>query len=68
MKKKSIYSDKEKEILEMAFKYKLAYEDTLSKLPIWKQTVVNSNTGQLNNDRIVQEFSHEVAVNAELMK
>ena len=68
MKKKVIYSDKEKEILEMAFKYKLAYEDTLSKLPIWKQTVVNSNTGQLNNDRIVQEFSHEVAVNAELMK
>ena len=68
MKKKAIYSEKEKEILEMAFKYKLAYEDTLSKLPIWKQTVVNSNTGQLNNDRIVQEFSHEVAVNAELMK
>ena len=68
MKKKVIYSEKEKEILEMAFKYKLAYEDTLSKLPIWKQTVVNSNTGQLNNDRIVQEFSHEVAVNAELMK
>ena len=68
MKKKVIYSEKEKEILEMAFKYKLAYEETLSKLPIWKQTVVNSNTGQLNNDRIVQEFSHEVAVNAELMK
>ena len=52
----------------MAFKYKLAYEETLSKLPIWKQTVVNSNTGQLNNDRIVQEFSHEVAANAEAMK
>ena len=68
MKKKVIYSEKEKEILEMAFKYKLAYEDTLSKLPIWKQEVVNSNTGQLNNDRIVQEFSREVAVNAEAMK
>ena len=68
MKKKSIYSDKEKEILEMAFKYKLAYEEMLSKLPIWKQTVVNSNTGQLNNDRIVQEFSHDVCANAEAMK
>ena len=68
MKKKVIYSEKEKEILEMAFKYKLAYEDTLSKLPIWKQEVVNSNTGQLNNDRVVMEFGHEVAVNAEAMK
>lgn len=68
MKKKVIYSEKEKEILEMAFKYKLAYEEELSKLPMWKQTVVNSNTGQLNNDRIVQEFSHEVAANAEAMK
>ena len=68
MNKKSIYSDKEKEILEMAFKYKLAYEETLSTLPIWKQAVVNFNTGQLNNDRIVQEFSHEVAANAEAMK
>lgn len=67
-KKKYIYSEKEKEILEMAFKYKLAYEETLSKLPVWKREVVNSNTGQLNNDRVVIEFGHEVALNAEAMK
>lgn len=66
--KKKIYSEKDKEILEMAIKYKFAYEELFDKLPYWKRAVISSNTGQLNNDRLVSEFSEEVVKYAESMK
>jgi len=65
---KKIYSEKEKEILEMAIRYKFAYEELFDKLPYWKRAVISSNTGQLNNDRLVSEFSEEVVKYAEAMK
>ena len=65
---KKIYSEKDKEILEMAIRYKFAYEELFDKLPYWKRTVISSNTGQLNNDRLVAEFSEEVVKYAEAMK
>lgn len=68
MKKKIIYSEKEKEILEAAFKYKLVYEDTLSKLPFWKRDVIISNTGHLHEDRVVIEFVKSVVEKAESIK
>ena len=65
---KNIYTEKEKEILEMAFKYKLIYEDILTKLPEWKKEIINSNTGQYDNDRVVIEFAKEVVNKAESIK
>lgn len=66
MKKKN-YSEKEIELLQTAIKYKFSYEEMLSKLPFWKQDVINSNTGQLNDDRVVVEFVKSVVENAESM-
>ena len=52
----------------MAIRYKFAYEELFDKLPYWKRAVISSNTGQLNDDRLVAEFSEEVVKYAEAMK
>jgi len=66
--KKSKYSKEEAKILEIALKYKLAYDEIYEHLPKWKQEIISANTGQFNNDRVVKEFAHEVCRVAEEIK
>jgi len=52
-------TEKQKNLLEMAIRYKFAYEELLEKLPEYKRSQLTSN------DRFGFEFAREVAKSAE---
>jgi hypothetical protein len=62
---KKKFTEAEAKLLEIAVLYKISYDKLYEALPVWKQKIISSNTGQHNDNRVVVEFAQNVCSDAE---